>query len=313
MADTVRCDWKAGEKHGMKHLEALVSEEEIQLSDVKGLGDNVSILGKGAFGEVRKIFWRQTPAAAKVSHASVPTEQKALFLRELELMVRCRHPNVVQFLGWIDDPFVIVMEYLPQGDLRGYWQSHRLPVAHKTRICIDVLRGLAYLHNRKPSSIIHRDIKPTNVLMTASGVAKITDFGLSRLKPSGTTAADATPESMRLTVAEGKGKYPPGVTQQVGTVPYMAPEATSTGYDEKIDIFSAAVTFYELFEQTRFTDEFAWAEAPTSVRSIIKGMGSQQPSARPTALELIDAFSSTQPADKLEPTTVSSAGCCMIL
>ena len=96
-------------------------------------------------------------------------------------MVRCRHPNIVQFLGYVDSPFVIVMEYLPNGDLRQYWRSRKVSMGHKVQICIDVLRALAYLHNRKPSSIIHRDIKPTNVLMTKSGVAKLTDFGLGRL------------------------------------------------------------------------------------------------------------------------------------
>lgn len=76
-------------------------------------------------------------------------------------MVRCRHPNIVQFLGYVDSPFMIIMEYLPQGDLRVYWSQHKhgMSRAHKTMICIDVLRALAYLHNRKPSSIIHRDIK----------------------------------------------------------------------------------------------------------------------------------------------------------
>lgn len=95
-------------------------------------------------------------------------------------MARVRHPNIVQFLGYVSTPFVIVMELCPVGNLQNYWKSRRVSNSHKTRICIDVLRALAYLHNRKPSSIIHRDIKPTNVLMTESGVAKLTDFGLGR-------------------------------------------------------------------------------------------------------------------------------------
>lgn len=150
-------------------------------NDLQGLNNASNLIGSGAFGEVRLVTWRKTPAAAKVAHRTMPKEQKQLFLRELECMVRCRHPNIVQFLGYVDSPFVIVMEYLANGDLRSYWRSHKVSNGHKVQICIDVLRALAYLHNRKPSSIIHRDIKPTNVLMTKSGVAKLTDFGLGRL------------------------------------------------------------------------------------------------------------------------------------
>jgi len=226
-------------------LAALVTEEQISLDDIEHIdAGKAALLGKGAFGEVRKVIWRKTPAAAKVCHESMPHQQKMLFLRELELMVRCRHPNIVQFLGYVDHPFIIVMEYLPAGDLRAYWQSRSLAVPHKTRICIDILRGLGYLHNRKPSSIIHRDIKPTNVLMTLSGVAKITDFGLSRLKQAGKAAADATPEAGRMRPTAVSTRTAPAYpvssceyhhdnTKEVGTVPYMAPEANMQGYDER--------------------------------------------------------------------------------
>ena len=55
-----------------------------------------SLLGRGAFGEVRRVQWRKTPVAAKCAHPHMPREQKLLFLRELELMMRSRHPNIVQ-------------------------------------------------------------------------------------------------------------------------------------------------------------------------------------------------------------------------
>ena len=80
------------------------------IEDLTGFDDPGNLLGSGAFGKVHQVTWRKTPAAAKVAHSSMPKEQKDLFLRELELMVRCRHPNIVQFLGYVDSPFVIVME-----------------------------------------------------------------------------------------------------------------------------------------------------------------------------------------------------------
>lgn len=305
------------EDQASSRVAGLVYEEEISPADIEGIADGM-LLGSGAFGEVRKVFWRKTPAAAKVSHLDMPSNCKELFFRELELMVRCRHPNVVQFLGFVDTPFVIVMEFLPQGDLRSYWRSHKLSIAHKTRIVIDILRGIGYLHNRKPSSIIHRDIKPTNILMTVSGVAKITDFGLGRVKTTGNAIPAASSEppeqatsATDVQVVQHVKHDSRGATKMVGTVPYMAPEANSQGYDEKVDIFSAGVTFYELFEQVSYDTDFLWALTPTPVRPIIRLMGSQEPSKRPDALELIDKFTATQPEAALQP-ALPEQGCCLV-
>ena len=298
-------------------MASLVYEEEIPAADIYGVGNGM-LLGSGAFGEVRKVFWRKTPAAAKVAHENMPREHKELFLRELELMARCRHPNVVQFLGYVDEPFVIVMEFLPQGDLRTYWRAHRLGIAHKTRIVIDILRGLGYLHNRKPTYIIHRDLKPTNILMTVSGVAKITDFGLSRIRTTGSGKlatvgeVSATQQTASSTTTTRVAVVDPGLTKMVGTVPYMAPEANSQGYDEKVDIFSAGVTFYELFEQIPYESGFLWALTPTPLRSIISSMGQQQSADRPDALVLIDSFAATQPTKNLQPTLPGHGSCCSV-
>ena len=147
----------------------------------------------------------------------MPREQKLLFLRELELMMRSRHPIVQvhrpraatacppptprlrptrpppQFLGY-DEPFVISMEYLPAGDLRQYWRRHHLNTSKKVDICIDVL---AYLHNRRPAAIIHRDVKPTNVLMT------------TRASPSSPTSTRASSASTRPTTCSRPPRPPP--------------------------------------------------------------------------------------------------------
>ena len=75
----------------------------------------------------------------------------------------------------------------------------------------------------------------------------------------------------------------------------MAPESNSAIYDEKVDIYSAAVTFYELFEQANFDKDlpFAWALAPVKLRQIIRQMGDPEPAERPSALANIDAFIAT--------------------
>lgn len=79
-------------------------------------------------------------------------------------------------------------------------------------------------------------------------------------------------------------------TSVVGTAPYMAPEAEGAAYDEKVDIYSAGVTFWELFEQATFEDGFLWAMTPGKARPILKTMGSKDPKERPSAIELIETF-----------------------
>ena len=304
-------------------LAELIEEEEIAPADLEGLYDDGNLLGRGAFGEVRKVFWRKTPAAAKVAHAHLPPKRKQLFLRELELLVRVRHPNVVQFLGYLDTPFVIVMEFLPQGDLRTYWETHTLSVGHKVRICVDVSRAMAYLHNRRPTAIIHRDIKPTNVLMTDSGVAKLTDFGLGRKRgnpfalaervhggPSFAprAAAGADPRVAGAQPWTGGVPTPDGsfndgsfrnMSTNIGTPRYCAPESHTDAYDEKVDIYSAAVTFFELFEGRAFEPAAPFAalsaSTPTNVGALLRQMGSTDPALRPSALELVDRFFQTDP------------------
>jgi len=308
----------------------LKREEQIEHADLVGLADDKNIIGAGAFGEVRKVQWRKVFAAAKIAKNELSPAEKALMLRELDVMAKCRHPNIVQFLGYVDTPFVIVMEWLPMGDLKAYWRARKISKGHKIRICIDVLCALAYLHNRRPESIIHRDIKPTNILMTKSGVAKLTDFGLGRFLHHVSEASkhggdmwipsdisiSGSPAPVRLPNPSRDGPDPKTLTTSeaiklpavrpvpnlhrysavVGTAPYMAPEAVMDNYDEKLDIYSAAVTFYELFEQAPFDESipFGWAITPGKVRSLIRKMGSTEPMERPCALDLIDMFRELQ-------------------
>ena len=289
-------------------------EELIDPEDIVGLeGDGLEgdLLGTGSFGEVRKVSWRRTPAAAKIAHAHISEAQKGLFIRELEVMARVRHPNIISFLGYVDTPFVIVMELCPLGDLKNYWKSHRMSVSLKVRVCNNVLCALGYLHNRKPDSIIHRDVKPTNVLMCDGGIAKLTDFGLGRMVVAGDPyelnrgrvrrnsssnkcVIDAVKDADAAAAAATERSF--NHTKAVGTERYMAPESGSGIYDEKLDIYSAGVTFYELFEQDSFdpTLKFAYVNTPLKIQRLVSRMGAPKPGDRPSALELIDLFNETK-------------------
>ena len=138
------------------------------------------LLGSGEFGDVYLASWNETEVVAKVVKEDISEEKKDLFIKELDVMTKIHHPNIVQLMGYVSDPFIIVMEYLPKGELLNFINCNRLNKSKKIDICLDILRALTYLHNRKPKYLIHRDIKPQNIVMTPSGRPKIADFGISR-------------------------------------------------------------------------------------------------------------------------------------
>ena len=147
------------------------------------------------------------------------------YVQECQLMSDLRHPNVAQFLGLCflskcQFP-VLVMERL-DGSLDNLLETiPNIPLALKRSMLHDIARGLLYLHNHKPQ-IIHRDLTAKNVLLTSSLVAKVTDFGNSRI------------------VNLQPGQLAQTLSRLPGTLVYMPPEAlTSTSrYGPSLDVFS---------------------------------------------------------------------------
>jgi serine/threonine protein kinase len=169
--------------------------------------------------------------------------KKEIVMREIDIMSKLHHPNIVQFLGYIDDPFIIILEYIPSGDLTT--NIKKLNKKQKISIMKDILKGLAYIHNRRPNNLIHRDIKPTNILLTNSKVAKIADFGLSKfynLNKINSFENMVELDNEKKTLLQLNDNTIP-----VGTERYMAPEVKNTSdYDNKIDIYSCGILLYEL-------------------------------------------------------------------
>lgn len=102
---------------------------------------------------------------------------------------------------------------------------------------LDIARGIQYLHNHKPS-VIHRDCKSSNILINNKGVAKITDFGLAKVKQS--------TRSM--------------VRSLVGTVNWQAPELwhPQPKYNFKVDVFSCAMVYWEMFQWHMPDPKYPW-------------------------------------------------------
>ena len=135
------------------------------------------LLGEGSCANVYLAEWRQTIVVAKVLKNSFDVHSKNLIIKEFNNMTKIHHPNIVQLFGYVEEPFIIVMEYFEKGDLCE--NLNKLKLKQKIKIAQDIIKGLIYLHERKPTSLIHRDIKPKNILLTNSYSAKIADFGLS--------------------------------------------------------------------------------------------------------------------------------------
>ena len=222
-------------------------ETNLQLKGVTEL--NRDELGRGAYGIVYAVKYCQTICAAKQIH-SVLVEgvaqvemQRTIesFMMECRQCSRLRHPNVIQFLGVYYSTAgeggganrmrlpVMVMEMMADS-LTSFVEKHeKIPVHIKYSIIHDVSLGLCYLHNHDPP-IVHRDLSPNNVLLTAHHVAKISDLGVAKV-----IKADS-----RKTM-----------TKAPGTVDFMPPEslANSPVYGPSMDVFSFAGIILHTFNQ----------------------------------------------------------------
>ena len=220
-------------------------------------------IGSGSFADVYLAKWRETIVVAKVFNHFCLEQKKFLIEREINIMTKLHHPNIVQILGYIEDPFIIVMEYIPKGDLlcnlNKLWKKERINIMKNS------LQALAYLHNRQPESLIHRDIKLSNILITKSKTAKIADFGLSKLSQG----LPMVNSNNNLSLIDNNEE----LTNSVGSARYIAPECSGiSNYNHKIDIYSMGIVLYELFERKRYDPlvGFKWYKTPKVIENIIK-------------------------------------------
>lgn len=247
------------------------------------------LLGKGKFGKVYLAEWRKTLVAVKVINNEVNEDNKKKYIQEFDTMSKTHHPNVVQLLGYVAEPFIIVMEYLSNGNLMEYISKNKISIEKKIDISMNILRGLAYLHNRKPKILIHRDIKTKNILISPSGIPKIGDFGLSKFVTDSNLKESNSLENMsKLQNIDSDLSY------GIGTIRYMSPEMLNLkDYNYKIDIWSVGIILAELFEKKIYNHKFKWKKTPKNIQDIIiKYMLRENESDRLNALELISLLES---------------------
>ncbi|MGW4380893.1 Stk1 family PASTA domain-containing Ser/Thr kinase [Kitasatospora sp. NPDC004531] len=172
--------------------------------------------------------------ALKVMHPSLAGDADftARFIREAKAAARLAHPNVVNVLDQGADPRAVFMalEYVPGRTLRDLLRDRG---ALSVRAALDVLEPvLAALGAAHRAGLVHRDVKPENVLITDNGLVKVADFGLVRVMGAAEANTTAATE--------------PG--QLMGTVSYLAPEQISQDAptDQRVDVYAAGILLYEM-------------------------------------------------------------------
>ncbi|XP_023895306.2 probable LRR receptor-like serine/threonine-protein kinase At1g06840 isoform X2 [Quercus suber] len=204
--------------------------------------DKSTQVGEGGYGKVYKgILVDGTVVAIKrAQEGSLQGEKE--FLTEIEFMSRLHHRNLLSLIGYCDEEGeqMLVYEFMSNGTLRDQLSAkcdEPLSFATRLRIALGSAKGILYLHTEANPPIFHRDIKASNILLDSKYMAKVADFGLSRLAP--------------LPDIEGIG--PAHVSTVVkGTPGYLDPEYILTHkLTDKSDVYSLGVVFLELLTGMR--------------------------------------------------------------
>lgn len=213
---------------GGDDLDVLLDLEDLKLSDKEIPPEKLAReqkVGSGSFKDVYMGRYRNF----RVAICDLRGRLTDMDIKELGLLRDLRHPNIVRFIGVSVGghvPCTIVTELCRNGDLYDYIRKIPCPpYVQILAMMLDAARGVEYLHQRTPS-IIHRDLKSPNVLITANGSAKITDFGLARVKRDVMSMCATT----------------------CGTLNWQAPElwVAHPSYNHSIDVYALGLVFWEV-------------------------------------------------------------------
>ena len=199
-------------------------------------------IGQGGMGTVYRATDTKLNRAVAIKFVSTDladASARRRFQREAQLASSLNHPHIltVYDAGEQDGRQYIVSELVDGGTLRDWIQASARSWQEVVELIIGVADGLATAHE---AGILHRDVKPANILIAKTGYAKLADFGLAKLRESPSLVANAPTETRTRS----------GVI--VGTVAYMSPEqASGQPVDARSDVFSFAVVLYELFAGRR--------------------------------------------------------------
>jgi serine/threonine protein kinase len=239
-------------KDGRVSLTARARERRpsIQYSDLLFFGVHVKYselyrrqqqIGKGNFGIVYKAYCKNYRVAVKELFYNADEKEATHqdFDKEVDILTRMQHPNIVRFLGAIQQSprLCIIMEYC-ETSVTEFLQhvaqdSIKISYGLLVKIALGIVQALEYMHHELYPQVLHRDVKADNVLLTEDFSIKLTDFGLSR-------AVEGT-EARFMTMC--------------GSVLWVAPEIIrGDKYDNKVDVYSFGICLWEIFN---FSKPFA--------------------------------------------------------
>lgn len=211
-----------------------MSDPNAYLDRVIGKYKIIELLGRGGMAVVYKAYQEGLDryVAIKLMHSFLADEGEFLerFKREARAMALLKHPHIADVYDFdvVDDTYYIVMEFVSGGSLKEeiehfQQRGERMPLSQAVRIMLELIDAVSYAHAR---GMIHRDIKPGNIMLRADGGAVLTDFGIAKIMGV---------VSHTLTGA------------MVGTPAYMAPEQ-GMGHlgDERSDLYSLGILFFHL-------------------------------------------------------------------
>jgi eukaryotic-like serine/threonine-protein kinase len=221
------------------------------------------------------------PVAVKLLHREISEEADQLerFRREARAAARLSHPNLVGVIdaGEDDGRPYIVFEYIEGRTLKRRLQEEgRLPVDEAVAYAIEIGRGLTAAHARK---LVHRDVKPQNVLIDPDGRAKVTDFGIARsLEQAGMTATGRV----------------------LGTTDYVSPEqAMGEDVDERSDVYSLGVVLYEMLTgDVPFRAETQVGVAMKHVNEPMPDVQAKRPEVSAAVASVVDRATTKDPRDR---------------
>ena len=184
------------------------------------------ILGKGGWGVVREATFHGCKVAAKCLHNEIiSTYNLGLFSREMNMAARCRHPNIIQFVGATNQGLPLIVTELMHTSLRKILEQRQLYSNQIIPILLGVAYGLNYLHKTTPDPILHRDVSSANVLLNPlpnnQWHPKLSDFGSTNFMRASSTI-------------------------NAGNPTYASPEANQGQHSTAMDVFSYGVLMFEM-------------------------------------------------------------------